>query len=407
MRIFYLGSLTTPVECRKNPYCSEAANNAQLDMLRALICHGVKQVIAVCPTVMPSFPKSNCLWVSSSAHKINSSLQVIAPSFVNFGSIRVFTQFISIFKCLQDLRNNHGKPDVILSYNLSTGYALAGFLLAKLWRIPMVPIVADLGFPEMFRTMNRRCEARLQIALLKNMSGVISFSSRTAQDLCLDQPVIKIEPGVNADDFQSQPSYQRTHNNRKIVMFSGTLAEESGLLMLLNAFSLVKDPDIELWITGRGILKEEIEKISKYDSRIRFLGFVEREELLKLYALATVLINPRPSCLPEHRYNFPSKLLQYMATGRPVITTATGDVQDYESLVFLLRVETESAMAQLISDVCSLSDDDLNAKAMRARDYVLQHKTWNIEGLRILDFLSSLVLKLPDRHAMGKLTALK
>ena len=389
-RLFFLGSLTPPDECRKNPYCSEAANNAQLGMLRGLMQCGVEQVIGVCPVVLPSFPRSDRLWIGASSHQIDPSLLVIAPGFVNFGAVRVLTRILSVITWLLNLRRKYGKPDVILTYNLDPGYALAGYLIAKLWRIPVVPIVADLSLPEALKPSLRGYNARLQVALLKRVTGVVTFSSLTARDLQLTQPVIKVEPGVNAIDFLTLPSFEPEPQGRKIVMFSGTLVEASGILWLLEAFSLVRDPDVELWITGRGDLQARIEEAAKHDSRIRFIGFVDRSELLRLYAHATVLINPRQSSLPEHRYNFPSKLLQYMATGRPVITTATGDVAEYESLVFLLHEETATAMARLISEVCALSPEEREARATQARAYVLRHKTWEVESRRIYEFLRSL-----------------
>jgi glycosyltransferase involved in cell wall biosynthesis len=290
-----------------------------------------------------------------------------------------------------NLRRKYGKPDVILTYNLDTGYALAGYLIAKSWRIPVVPIVADLNLPEALKPTLRGYNARLQVALLKRMTGVVTFSSLTARDLRLAQPVIKVEPGVNAIDFLTLPSSEPGPRGRKIVMFSGTLVEASGILRLLQAFALVRDPNVELWITGRGNLQARIEEAGKQDSRIRFMGFVDRTELLRLHKHATVLINPRSPSLPEHRYNFPSKVLQYMATGRPVITTATGDVAEYESLVFLLHEETATAMARLISEVCALSAEEREARATQARAYVLQHKTWEVESRRIYEFLRQLV----------------
>ena len=388
--LFFLGSLTPQDECLKNPYCSEAANNAQLGMLRGLMLCGVEQVIGVCPVVLPSFPRSRRLWVGASSCQIDPSLLVVAPAFVNFGAVRVLTQVLAVAAWLLRLKRRWGKPNVIIAYNLNPGYSLAGYLIAKLWRVPIVPIAADLNSPEIVKPGLRGYDARIQVALLKRMTGVVTFSSLTARDFQLTQPVIKVEPGVNAADFPTLPSLEPELQGRKVVMFSGTLIEASGIVQLLRAIALVKDPNVELWITGRGDLQAQVEAAARHDSRIRYLGFVDRLELLHLYRRAMVLINPRPASLPEHRYNFPSKLLQYMATGRPVITTATGDVGEYEQFVFLLHEETATAMARLIEEVCAMPTEAREARARQARTYVLQHKTWEVESRRTYEFLSSL-----------------
>ena len=72
---------------------------------------------------------------------------------------------------------------------------------------------------------------------------------------------------------------------------------------------------------------------------VRYLGFVEREELLRTMQRGLVLVNPRPPSLPEHRYNFPSKILEYLATGRPVISTTSADIaEEYGKYLLLLQM---------------------------------------------------------------------
>lgn len=285
----------------------------------------------------------------------------------------------------------YGRPDVILTYNLNPGYVLAGYLMAMVWRVPIVPVAADVNPPHSTKPGLRSIDARLQIALLRQMTGVIVFSTHTVKDFFLAQPTIKVEPGVESTDFSAVQSPMEKTTKSKIVMFSGALSTASGIIWLLEAFKLVDDPDLQLWITGRGHLESLIAESARSVRRVRFFGFVTKEELLQLYSSATVLVNPRPISLPEHQYNFPSKLIQYMATGRPVITTATGDVGEYESLVFLLREETPLALARMIQEVCALPAEIREELGERARNYVLRNKTWEIESRRMYEFLEQLM----------------
>ena len=104
-----------------------------------------------------------------------------------------------------------------------------------------------------------------------------------------------------------------------------------------------------------------------------------------------VLINPRPASLPEHRYNFPSKILEYLAVGRPVISTATSDVaKEYGAYLILLDTETPQALAHLIESVFARSDAELDGIGERGRRYVLAERNWKVLSQHVVRFLVSL-----------------
>ena len=64
------------------------------------------------------------------------------------------------------------------------------------------------------------------------------------------------------------------------------------------------------------------------DTRVELLGFVSRADLLALYARATALLLPLPDDLASAA-RFPTKLGEYLAARRPVITTDVGEVGRY------------------------------------------------------------------------------
>ena len=90
---------------------------------------------------------------------------------------------------------------------------------------------------------------------------------------------------------------------------------------------------IRIVFTGGGS-REKFDTIREYArqrgvlDRFRFTGYVSDEELNRLMRNATALLAPLPENL-QSVARFPTKLGYYLASGRPVITNAVGDVQTY------------------------------------------------------------------------------
>jgi glycosyltransferase involved in cell wall biosynthesis len=106
-----------------------------------------------------------------------------------------------------------------------------------------------------------------------------------------NKPWVVIEGMVNPEEIDLSNSTEKS--NKKIVLYTGTLAKRYGILDLLDAFVEIEDVNFELWICGAGDTEDQIKLTSKQDKRIKFLGLLPREQILNLQRSATVLVNPR------------------------------------------------------------------------------------------------------------------
>lgn len=141
----------------------------------------------------------------------------------------------------------------------------------------------------------------------------------------------------------------------RYFLHSGTLEEKDGVEYLVKAFATVaaSHKDICLVFTGKhpearkaaiAALADNNEEVCR---RIRFAGFLEEERLIWAYQHAEALI----CCRSKSRYaqfGFPTKLAEYLATGRPVITNEVGDTHRY------LR-QMENAILTKAEDVASIA----------------------------------------------------
>ncbi|GAB4538321.1 MAG: hypothetical protein Kow0063_26030 [Anaerolineae bacterium] len=385
-RLFYVGSMQPPEDCAGNPWGSEALNVTQLTLMQAFSSCGVEEVIGL------SFPGSSA-WHSTRRFK-RSKRSVMGPGieirelpFLALGPLQPISQAVSFAWHLARLLRQ-SKPDVILISNPITRFSLPALLASRLWDIPVVIIASDLTPVIDGQSPVRRVRQRLQQQMARSAPGVVVFSSHLGRELRVRRPWLRmVRPP--ASDLLALPESAPDPQTR-IIYYAGTMAEVAGADLFLQAITYLPNPEYRFWFSGRGPLDDAIREAARGDTRITHWGFVSREHYRELLQKANILVNPRPSRLPENRYNFPSKLMEYMAAGRPIISTATSDVAEhYGDAVVLLEDETPEGLARCIEEVFKRPPEALAALSRRARDYALQ-ETWEAQARRILDFAKGL-----------------
>ncbi len=107
----------------------------------------------------------------------------------------------------------------------------------------------------------------------------------------------------------------------RFVLFVGRLVREKGVFDLLDAYGRLGD-DVRsqtgLVFAGNGVSKAELERRAERigTGRICFPGFVDREDLAGLYALADALI------MPTHSDPWGLVVNEAMACGLPIVVTS-------------------------------------------------------------------------------------
>jgi len=119
------------------------------------------------------------------------------------------------------------------------------------------------------------------------------------------------------------------------------------------------------------------------------------EGVLEIYNSASVLINMRITKNVNTEYFFPSKMMEYLASGAPVISTCTGHVeQEFGAFTYLLKEETSQALAELIQQIAELDPVEFRKTGERARAYMTSHKTWEAQTQKLVVFIRTTVLHL-------------
>jgi len=380
---------------------SPAGARLQESLIESLSSQGIDVAKCFVLRAVPSFPRSNIV-ASGFQHASFAGVRAWMMPFINFPGVKTMSVAISttIGLTFWGWRNARRKNRAILCYNLANPPGLAVVLAGRLTRTPVIAVVADLmvpgaGVPD---TSLRRLEYWLQTTSMRLFNGLIVVTQRSVEDFAPNVPHIQME-GAIAD---SQPTTVQMGAKRAnseetefIVMYSGSLASFRGAPLLVESFKHLRGDHYRLWITGTGEARELVEEASRCDGRISYLGQLPYDEILDRYRSASVLVNPHASDVASARYVFPSKLLDYLTAGRPVISTVSAPevALTYEPYIFALREEEPQALARLIERVASLSVEERRLAGERGQQFVLENKSWSSQGKRIASFLSSTVFK--------------
>jgi glycosyltransferase involved in cell wall biosynthesis len=356
---------------------------------------------AVATSDYPSFPQ--VLFPYSKFEHRQGARDALIPC-VNIVFVKQVTRFIACFVLLLSwLLEHRGDTDkLILVYSMHSPLLLSALLAravvsAKVVLIvPDLPAYMDFGIQRgLLRRMTKPIDSALLVRAMRRVQGLIALTQYIAQDLAPALPVLVMEGVIRIDETECPPPNDglalRVSSDEAMVVCAGALVQEYGIELLLKASTLLKDRRYRFGFCGKGPMEQAIRQAVRRDDRVVYWGFLSQHELQPKLRSATVLVHPRLSNAKYVRYSFPSKLLEYMKAGRPVISTALpGIPEEYFEYLYVLYDETAEGLARLLSEVCSKTDEELDKFGLRAKKFVESKKNHVRQGQRIYEFLAHL-----------------
>lgn len=321
--------------------------------------------------------------------------------FLNLPLLRPLTVGLSLvfWLIIWRAKQNRDADRAIICYNLTEPSGLFILFAARLIGAKAIAAILDINIPgqTITPTLSRRLDFTLQKRLIPRFDGVIVVNKRIAEDFAPKTPYIRVEGGVNQEVLEH---FRRSRNGSKkpddlfTIVSAGSLDEANGFIELLQAFALLKDEKYRLRIAGKGPLKSLVEDAATRDPRVEYCGYLPFADVLRLYDTADILINMRLTHRIDTSYFFPSKTMEYLASGVPVITTCTGHVaEEYFEFCYLLREETPEALAQMIEYVASLDPEERLLRGAKAKEHIRTHNSWEVQGQRIAGFIRATVAR--------------
>ena len=221
-----------------------------------------------------------------------------------------------------------------------------------------------------YRCMSRVDNFVLLTEEMKNPLNVGNRSYTVVEGICASEP----------------PSYVREEiANKKAILYAGSLNVKFGIDVLLDAFEQIENYEYELWICGGGDGASRVEEIARNDSRVKYFGFVPKEKVLELQSRASVLVNPRQNNGEYTKYSFPSKMMEYLLSGVPVVAyKLDGYPPEYDAYFNYVEDNTPHSLAQKLIEVCEDEADRCKLVANKAVEFVIKQKNPRAQARKII-----------------------
>lgn len=171
--------------------------------------------------------------------------------------------------------------------------------------------------------------------------------------------------------------------------FGGSLYERYGVKRLIHAF-IASNISEKLVIAGNGPLREYIFQNTEKDAKILYLSQLPKNKIYGLEQNAIANINPRPFNRKLDDESVPSKLLEYLASGVPTISTIHSRLFDiFEEEVFWIKDDSTEGIKQALNEFARENKAELRKKATTARVKVYEIYGVKNQGERMTQFLTN------------------
>jgi glycosyltransferase involved in cell wall biosynthesis len=195
------------------------------------------------------------------------------------------------------------------------------------------------------------------------------------------------------------------------ILYCGSLTiQKDGVDILIDSFHSVSRefPDIKLALLGRGdslneelLIKRKVKDLG-LTAKVQLLGHMSRNEVPAYICHAKILALARPKSIVADA-GFPSKLTEYLSTGKPVVVTKVGEIPIYlkdRDNAFLAEPDNAKEFAGKLREVL---DNYEFALTVGNRGKILTETVfnYNYQAVRMLEFMRSLNTKPQPTNPMG------
>lgn len=315
------------------------------------------------------------VWVKTSADKT----QMTRLSF--------YTSFMTLASIVAPLA---GRADVVVATTPPLFTGIAGLAIARMNAAPLVLDVRDLwpAAATSLMQISPGWETRVAESIERRLYRSAAAVTAVTQSFCRHIDAIRRDGSktvllpngtipsffVDGNGTRSTESRLGVPPDRFLVTFAGILGIAQALPSALEAAALV-DGSADVLLVGdgpmRGILRELVDERRLHN--VHFHPQIPLEEIPPVLAASDALFVPL-SAHPTFRQFVPSKLIDFMAVGRPVVLAAAGEaarILERSGGGIAVAPEAPDELARAIR---WLADHPAEAAAMGARGRAFAHR---------------------------------
>ena len=350
------------------------------------------QVISFCPQM-----RTSQVFYHQEQEEENG-VHYIYPGYIDRSFINPVSRFFTTLKCIKKIMVKDG---VIVCNIMNFEECLAALLYRFFHKQTKIcAIVADV--PGLTSGANNVSSSKWKIKLSRMaLSLLVKANKRYDGYLFLTEAmndvVNKKHKPYAVVEGLTDLKMKNVHNDIALkyeiptILYAGGLHREYGIEWLVNAFQKVDNPNVELHIYGYGNFEKELIERTKVDKRIKFLGIKSNNEIVEEQMKVHLLVNPRPTDAEFVKYSFPSKVMECMVSGTPLLTTCLpGMPKEYYPYVYLIEEETTECLQKMLSKLVQMRPEELHRKGDAAKQFVLDNKNYKKQAEKLVKLMEIL-----------------
>lgn len=158
---------------------------------------------------------------------------------------------------------------------------------------------------------------------------------------------------------------------KKYFLYTGTLDKRYGIRDLIDSYISANVRDNLLVICGDGDDKSYVETMSSHHENVKYMGQLEHSKIKILQKNAALLINPRSNEGEFTKYSFPSKVIEYMNSGVPILMyRLDGFPESYQN--YFYNIESKDDFVNKLSNISAISGEELQLMGAKAKEFVIR-----------------------------------
>lgn len=372
---------------------SYAADLHQKNIIKGLEMNLGFEVEILNSYFIPYYPRYTDIYVKG--YKIRN---IINTGFLNLRGIRQFSKYASLKSALES-KLKTGKRCCVICYTMNYPQLRSIYELKRKFNnmhvcliIPDIPqILAQYGI---HRGIYRKISSCYNLNRInKYLDAIDSFVllSEQMKDLvplkgrkyCVVDGLFDVN-----DDRAKSVSRSIKDDGTVRLVYTGSLHQEYGICDFINAFITADVKNAKLIIAGNGNAVSAVKDYAKKYSNIEYKGILGKNEVAKLQRSASLLVNTRSSKGIDAKYSFPSKTIEYMLTGRPILMARLPGMSDeYFDYMYTMDDSCIAAMAESIKAVCGLAETELAETGRKAFEFVKLNNNNIVQAKKIIELI--------------------
>ena len=245
--------------------------------------------------------------------------------FNNIWGLRNFSRAGALKKALKDFIALKDPQKLIVAYCPHTPFLEAAAYAKKkdpsirvCLYVPDLPHYMNLSASRTwFYDVAKKVDIHRMTKLMACVDSYILLTEHMKEHLPVGSKPYRVAEGI-IEKMPELPT-PAVSGKEKYVVYTGKLFQRFGVKALIDGFLSLQDPDYRLVLCGKGDCEAYARAAQQRDPRVMFLGQVTPQEALNWQSRASALVNPRNVVEEYTRYSFPSKNIEYLLSGKPVV----------------------------------------------------------------------------------------